>query len=145
MYMKCVICGKEMKNIMGGNYVCDSCGLAINDLVHRGGQTATPNNIPDPSISIDHATRVSAGDIKPIIGDYQVNGFYQQGWICPKCGAVLSSSTIFCPFCTHSSIKSTATSDRIPYDIDYTHRDSTTAGGSGQYGSPTVNKSISNK
>ena len=145
MYMKCVICGKEMKNIMGGNYVCDSCGLAINDLVCRGCQTATSNNIPDASISINHATRVSAGDIKPIIGDYPVSGFYQQGWVCPKCGAVLSPSTIFCPFCTHGSNKSTATSDRIPYDIDYTHRDSTTAAGSGQYGSPTVNKSISNK
>ena len=26
--------------------------------------------------------------------------FYQQGWVCPKCGAVLAPSQAFCPFCS---------------------------------------------
>lgn len=26
--------------------------------------------------------------------------FARQGWECPKCGAVLSPDTAFCPFCT---------------------------------------------
>ena len=32
--MRCMVCGSEMKNTIGGNYTC-SCGHSINDLVYR--------------------------------------------------------------------------------------------------------------
>ena len=69
--MKCSLCGKEMKNTIGGNYQCD-CGFAINDLVNR---------------------QQSEG-IQP-----QLFGF-NYGWICPKCGAVMSPTTITCVCCS---------------------------------------------
>ena len=68
--MRCIRCGKEMVNTTGGNYHCQSCGNAVNDLVYR------PSNcdIPMPQ------------------------GFgKQEGWICPVCGRGLSPWTSFCP------------------------------------------------
>ena len=68
--MRCIVCGKEMKNTLGGNYHCENCGHAVNDLVNR------PSNcdIPMP------------------------HGFGEQkGWICPVCGRGLSPWMNFCP------------------------------------------------
>lgn len=108
--MKCMKCGKEMRNTKGGNYVCDDCGFTVN----------------------------------PGIGDNPNYDFVApQGWICPKCGAVLSPSTIFCPFCVPNNNKSTITNDRITYNVDYTHHDSTTGINSGQYTNPNINTIIS--
>ena len=66
-----------------------------------------------------------------------------QGWICPKCGAVLSPSTTFCPFCAPGNNKTTITSTRTTYDVDWTHKDSTTGATSGQYINPNINTIIS--
>ena len=33
--MKCLRCGKEMRNTIGGCYTCDDCGFGINDCVLR--------------------------------------------------------------------------------------------------------------
>jgi predicted amidophosphoribosyltransferase len=77
--MRCIVCGKEMKNTLGGNYHCENCGNAVNDLVNR------PSNcdIPIPQ------------------------GFgKQEGWICPVCGRGLSPWTSFCP-CQGSDMKIT--------------------------------------
>ena len=107
--MKCIRCGKEMRNTIGGNYVCDDCGCAVNDLVYREYKIATPSNI-----------------IYPGSGDNPNYSFdAPRGWICPKCGIVLSPSTMSCPFCA-SGNNTTITTDKTTYTVDYVHHDSTT-------------------
>lgn len=86
--MKCPKCGKEMYSAGNGGYdtvrgnyvemkyICSKCGYEIkdnfNDLVYRA-----------PFFQPDHSVTVT-----------------NYGWICPKCGAVLSPSIQECPYCT---------------------------------------------
>lgn len=135
--MKCIRCGKEMRNTIGGNYHCDNCGFAVNDLVYRG-VTATPSNIPNPPIVDNNITNPDTGN--NFNSSFEVP---QGGWICPKCRAALSPSIIFCPFCTPRNNKSTITSNGTTYDVDYVHHDSITGTNSGQYVNPNINTTIS--
>lgn len=86
--MKCPKCGEEMYSTVSGgsdtvrgNYtetkhICPKCHYEVidnfNDLVYRA-----PFFKPDNSVTVTN-----------------------YGWICPKCGAVLSPSTTECPHCT---------------------------------------------
>lgn len=107
--MKCPRCGEEMYSTISGgsdsvrgNYtetkhICPKCHYEVsdnfNDLVYRA-----------PFFQPDHSVTVT-----------------NYGWICPKCGAVLSPSIQECPYCTPykvtcgpdsvSSIKSVPTTD----------------------------------
>lgn len=68
--MRCMVCGKEMKNTLGGNYHCENCGHAVNDLMNRFSSC----DIPLPQ------------------------GFgKQEGWICPVCGRGVSPWVDYCP------------------------------------------------
>ena len=90
--MKCPRCGEEMYSTMcggsdsvRGNYtetkhICPKCHYEVsdnfNDLVYRA-----------PFFQPDHSVTVT-----------------NYGWICPKCGAVLSPSTQECPYCTADKV-----------------------------------------
>lgn len=139
--MKCPRCGEEMystisggSNSVRGNYtetkhICPKCHYEItdnfNDLVYRA-----------PFFQPDHSVTVT-----------------NYGWICPKCGAVLSPSIQECPYCTSykvtcgpnngSPIKSVPLTDVTTQPQVYspqTLRDSITVTGSCDSTSHGVNK-----
>ena len=86
--MKCLRCGEEMYSTVSGSsdsvrgnyteikHICPKCHYEVsdnfNDLVYRA-----------PFFQPDHSVTVT-----------------NYGWICPKCGAVLSPSIQECPYCT---------------------------------------------
>lgn len=84
--MKCWICGNEMENTIGGCYRCKDCGVGINDLVFRTKeQSDTKSNF----------------EVK--------DQFYNQGWVCPKCGGVMAPNQYYCINCQPKNTQATST------------------------------------
>lgn len=109
--MKCPRCGKEMYssvsagsdtargNYIGTKYVCSGCGYEAKNTIDVNGIGMIGNFVPD----------------------YPATSY---GWICPKCGAVLSPSTKECPYCTPYKVtcgpSSGSSVKTVPFSNDIT-------------------------
>ena len=89
---ECEICGKEFK-FDSRSYICPKCREAVVKL--RGTADSTANAMPADNKS-------TATDSKSTACDVPAPKFIQQGWECPKCGAVLAPNQSYCPFCSPS-------------------------------------------
>lgn len=88
---ECEICGEEFK-FDSRSYICPKCREAIVKLRKTADDTA--NTMP--------ATKNTVTDSKSTACDIPAPQFIQQGWQCPKCGAVLAPNQSYCPFCSPS-------------------------------------------
>ena len=88
---ECEICGEEFK-FDSKSYICPKCREAIVKL--RGTADSTANAMP--------ANKSTVTDPKSTACNIPGKPFLQQGWECPKCGAILAPYQNYCPFCSPS-------------------------------------------
>ncbi len=98
--MKCPKCGEKMYSMGNGGfdtergnyvemkYACPKCGYEVSE---------NANNLPN------YVYREPLSQPNYAVTNY--------GWICPKCGAVLSPSTKECPYCTPHKVTCGTISD----------------------------------
>ena len=91
--MRCIVCGKEMETTTSGNYYCQSCGHAFNDLVYR----SSNYDMPLPQ------------------------GFgKQEGWICPVCGRGVAPWVDYCPCRQDAGVTNVTTTETVDLSKYYT-------------------------
>ena len=88
---ECEICGEEFK-FDSKSYICPKCREAVVKL--RKTADSTANAMPTDKSTVT--------DLKSTACDIPVKPILQQGWECPKCGAILAPHQKYCPFCSPS-------------------------------------------
>lgn len=92
---KCIICGEEF-GFDGEHRICPKCREAIIKL--HGTADSTANTMPENKVFIEATTPPP----KTRSCDIPAPQLIQQGWECPKCGAILAPHQHYCPFCSPS-------------------------------------------
>lgn len=117
---KCIICSEEF-GFDGEHRICPKCREAIVKI--REAVAGTANAMP-----ADNKSTVT--DPKSTACDIPVKPILQQGWECPKCGAILAPHQHYCPFCS-------------PSEYGRTNWLGTNTPTSGQYTNPNPSTAIS--
>lgn len=130
---KCIICGEEF-GFDGEHRICPKCREAIIKL--RGTAESTTNTMPTDKSTVT--------DPKSTACNIPAPQFIQQGWQCPKCGAILAPNQSYCPFCSKKENDwiTTVGTGTQPFYAEWTNRDNLTPL-SGQYTNPNTNTTIS--
>ena len=98
----CPNCG-EIGNTKHGDIISfeNQIGRATSGYIQK-----TDEHIPDPnSTTTNNSEVVDYGTLtnpKPTACNIPAPKWIQQGWECPKCGAVLAPNQSYCPFCSPS-------------------------------------------
>ena len=120
---KCLMCGESgsIRQCATSGYIqkVDEADLGVGSVTttNRTGGYSTANPTP--------VAKSTATDSKSTACDIPAKPFLQQGWECPKCGAILSPYQNYCPFCSKKE------------------NDWITTVGTGQYTNPNPSTSIS--
>ena len=130
---ECEICGEEFK-LDSRSYICPKCREAIVKL--RKTADSTANAMP--------ADKSTVTDPKSTACNIPAPMWVQQGWQCPKCGAILAPHQSFCPFCSKKENDwiTTVGTGTQPLYAEWTNKDNLTPP-SGQYTNPCTNTTIS--
>ena len=107
---ECEICGEEFK-FDSRSYICPKCREAVVKL--RKTADSTANAMPENKSAVTAHKTTECNIPAP--------QFIQQGWQCPKCGAILAPNQSYCPFCSKKE------------------NDWITTVGTGQYTNPSTN------
>ena len=141
---KCIICGEEFK-FDGEHHICPKCREAVVKL--RKTADSTANAMPTDkstanAVPADNKSTVT--DPKSTACDIPAPKWIQQGWQCPKCGAILAPHQSFCPFCSkkESDWITTVGTGTQPFYSEWTQKDNLTPP-SGQYTNPNPSTTIS--
>ena len=130
---ECEICGEEFK-FDSRSYICPKCREAVVKL--RKTADSTANAMPTDKSTVT--------DLKSTACDIPGKPLLQQGWECPKCGAILAPHQSFCPFCSkkETSWITTVGTGTQPFYSEWTQKDNLNPP-SGQYTNPNPSTSIS--
>lgn len=123
---KCIICDEEFK-FDGAHRICPKCRDAVATYREavvklRGTADSTANAMPKEKSTVTDPKSTAFGIPAP--------QFIQQGWQCPKCGAILAPNQHYCPFCS-------------PSEYGRTNWLGTNTPTSGQYTNPNLSTTVS--
>ena len=141
---KCTICGEEF-GFDGEHRICPKCREAIVKL--RETVAGTLNAMPADDKSTANAIPANKSTVtahKTTECNIPAPQFIQQGWQCPKCGAILAPNQSYCPFCSkkESDWITTIGTGTQPFYGEWTNRDNLTPP-TGQYTNPNPSITIS--
>ena len=130
---ECEICGEEFK-FDSRSYICPKCREAVVKL--RKTADSTANTMPENKSAVTAHKTTECNIPAP--------QFIQQGWECPKCGAILAPNQHYCPFCSkkESDWITTVGTGTQPFYGEWTQKDNLTPP-SGQYTNPNPSTTIS--
>ena len=149
--IKCPKCGAIVKvtaiRFPDIEWKCLMCGESGS--IKQGATSVYIQKVDEPDLGIGVTTTNAEGittiDPKSTACDIPAPKWIQQGWECPKCGAILAPNQRYCPFCSkkESNWTTTVGTGTQPFYSERTQKDNLTPQ-TGQYTNPNTNNNNNN-
>lgn len=142
-YIECEICGEEFEYDAKHMHICPKCRKTIMKQI-TAGTTANVMPADKSTANTKPENKSTATDSKTTSCNIPAPQFIQQGWECPKCGAILAPHQHYCPFCSKKENDwiTTVGTGTQPFYAEWTNKYNLTPP-TGQYTNPNPNISIS--